>query len=93
MDQAQLEQLLVQLIREQHELSGNEKAEVTAATRPTKDLPGFDSMACVQATIAAAGELKKELDFTNVFIDGHKALSISEVAAERLLGSREQKAK
>lgn len=87
MTQAELEQRLIEIVREHHEASGEAPVEITAHTRPLKDLPGFDSVYCVQATLAAAGELDKELDFMNVFIDGHKSLTIAE-AAKRLLASK-----
>jgi hypothetical protein len=84
MSQTELEQLLIRLVREHQEASGYAPVEITPHTRPLEDVPGFDSVYCVQTTVAAAGKLHKNLDFLDAFIDGRKSLTIAE-AAKRLL--------
>jgi hypothetical protein len=45
--------------------SGNEKAKATAAARPTKHLPGFNSMACAQ-TAAPTTQRSPEMNSHNL---------------------------
>lgn len=85
MNKEEIEQMLINVVRELQELSGREMAEISVGTRPTEDIPGFDSLNCVEATIDAASRLGKEVNFNNIFFDDNKALSIQE-AAVRLLG-------
>lgn len=85
MNKAEIEQMLISVVRELQELSGREMAEISVGTRPAEDIPGFDSLNCVEATIDVAGRLGKDVGFNNVFFDDNKSLSIQEAAA-RLLG-------
>jgi len=85
MNKEEIEQMLISVVRELQELSGREMAEISVGTRPTEDIPGFDSLNCVEATIDAASRLGKEVNFNNVFFVDNKSLTIQEAAA-RLLG-------
>lgn len=85
MNKEEIEQMLISIVRELQELSGREMAEISVETRPAEDIPGFDSLNCVEATIDAASRLDKEVNFNNVFFDDNKSLSIEEAAA-RLWG-------
>lgn len=85
MNKEEIEQMLISIVRELQELSGREMTEISVRTRPIEDMPGFDSLNCVEATIDAAGRLGKEVNFNNVFFYDNKSLSIQE-AATRLLG-------
>lgn len=80
MKQAEIEQMLIGIVRDLQELSGREATEISAATRPIEDIPGFDSLNCVEATIDAASKLNREIKSINIFYEDDKALSIKEVA-------------
>jgi hypothetical protein len=80
MNKEEIEQMLISVVRELQELSGREMVNISVDTRPTEDIPGFDSLNCVEATIDAAGRISKEVKFNNVFFDGTKSLCIKEAA-------------
>lgn len=84
MNQTEMEQMLIGIVRDLQELSGREATEISAVTRPVEDIPGFDSLNCVEATIDAASKLNKEIKLNNIFFEDNKSLSIKE-AATRLL--------
>ena len=86
MNQTQIEKMLIDIVCNLQELSGREKVEVSAKTNPIEDVPGFDSLNCVEATIEATEHLNRNLDFNNVFFDDNKALTIQQ-AAVRLMNS------
>lgn len=86
MNQTQIEKMLIDIVCNLQELSGREKVEVSARTSPIEDVPGFDSLNCVEATIEATERLDRDLDFNNVFFENDKALTIQQ-AAVRLLSS------
>lgn len=76
---------LVQLHRSVQRDSGFDDAEsVTPSTCPLKDLKGFDSLLIPQLIRRAARELgcplKKGERVRNLYVDGRKKLSISEIA-------------
>ena len=85
MTKNEIEQLLIQIVCRLQDLSGRERVEVTLGTKPIHDMPGFDSLNGVEATIEIGDELHLEFDFNNVLVADDKALTI-EQAADRLLG-------
>jgi len=89
MKKKEIEQMLINVVRELQELSGRDMVEISTGTRPIEDVPGFDSLNCVEATIDAASRLGEEVNFNNVFFDGNKSLSIQE-AAVRLMGEMQK---
>lgn len=80
----EIEKILIDTVCEIQAISGRESVPVTATTRPMEDVPGFDSLNCVEATIDALGKLGIDADFNNVFADDNEALSIKQ-AAVRLM--------
>ena len=84
MKQDEIEGMLIAVVCELQELSGREAIPVSATTRPVLDMPGFDSLNGVEATIDALDRLKLDLDFNNVFVENDKALTIRQ-AASRLV--------
>lgn len=93
MNQSQIEKMLIDIVCNLQELSGREKVEVSAGTSPIDDVPGFDSLNCVEATIEATERLDRNLDFNNVFFDDNKALTIQQAAVRLLSGISKQPAK
>lgn len=93
MNQTEIEQMLIDIVCNLQELSGREKVEISAGTRPIEDVPGFDSLNCVEATIDAVDKLDKNLDFNNVFFDDNKALTIQQAAVRLLSCITKQPAK
>ena len=93
MSQTQIEKMLIDIVCNLQEISGREKVEVSAGTSPIEDVPGFDSLNCVEATIEATDRLDKNLDFDNVFFDDNKALTIQQAAVRLLSSITKQSAK
>jgi acyl carrier protein len=84
MTQTEMEQLLIDVVSNIQEVSGREKSGITIGSRPVLDVPGFDSLNGVEATVDALDRLALDLEFNNVFVDNEKALTIRQ-AAVRLL--------
>lgn len=85
MNQSEIEQMLIDIVCQLQETSGRVEIAVNLDTRPILDMPGFDSLNGVEATIEALDRLNLNLDFDNVFVDAEKTLTIQQAAA-RLLG-------
>ena len=51
MNQTELEEMLIEVVCRLQELSGREKVSVTSDTKPVLDMPGFDSLNGVEATV------------------------------------------
>jgi hypothetical protein len=90
--QSEVEKMLIDVVCEIQNLSGRTAVPVSGLTCPILDVPGFDSLNGVEATIEAIDRLNQELDYNNVFVDNDKALTIRE-AATRLLGCIQKKPK
>lgn len=93
MNQSQIEKMLIDIVCDLQELSGREKVDVTVGTNPIEDVPGFDSLNCVEATIEATGRLGRDLDFNNMFFENNKALTIQQAAIRLLNRMSNQSAK
>ena len=80
-----IEKLLIDVACDVQKMSGREVVNLTSESRPLLDMPGFDSLNGVEATVDALNRLKLDLDFIDIFVDEEKALTIRE-AATRILG-------
>jgi len=81
-----IENLLIEVASDLQKMSGREAVKLTSESSPLLDLPGFDSLNGVEATVDALSKLDLELDVINIFADDNKALTIRE-AATRILAS------
>lgn len=81
-----IEKLLIDVTCSLQEMSGREVVNLTSESSPLLDMPGFDSLNGVEATVDALSRLDLELDVINIFADDNKALTIRE-AANRILAS------
>ncbi len=81
-----LESLLIEVASNLQKMSGRETVSLTAESSPLLDMPGFDSLNGVEATVDVLSKLDLELDVINIFADDNKALTIRE-AAIRILGN------
>jgi acyl carrier protein len=86
MTPAEAQELLIRVVQTIQRLSGREEVDVTADTRPVTQMPGFDSLNGVEATMDISEELEIEFEFNDIFVDERKSLSIKE-AADRLLAA------
>ena len=86
MKQTDVEKMLIEIVSDLQKSSGREVVKVTPKTRPFVDMPDFDSLNGVEATVDILDKLGLDLSFNNVFAENDKALSISEAAA-RLMRS------
>jgi acyl carrier protein len=86
----ELQKRLIECLQEVQDLSGSEPTEITPDTCPIRDLPDFDSLRGVEATVYLSGKLKIKIEApqgeVNVFIskDGRRALRVREVV-DRIL--------
>lgn len=84
MNQSELEQILIDVVCQLQQTSGREATGVGIQSKPAVDVPGFDSLNAVEATVEVICRLNVDLEFNNVFVEGEKILTIQE-AATRLL--------
>lgn len=87
MGKTEIEILLITIVTNLQEISGREAIPVTRDTDPLEDLPDFDSLNGVEATVDAMEQLELDLDYNNVFVKDDGTLTIAE-AAERLFESQ-----
>jgi acyl carrier protein len=80
MDQNAVEHALIKIVCDLQKLSGRDEVPVSASTRPISDMPGFDSLNGVEATVDILDQLKIEADFNNVFAEEDRSLTIKEAA-------------
>lgn len=77
---------IISCITDLQKMSGEEEVTITGATCPIKDLPNFDSLKGLVATVFIASRLDLEIpsegEGTNIFVteDGKRACSVNEVA-------------
>ena len=86
MNQKDMEQILINIVCNIQKISGREEVPVTADTKPVLDIPGFDSLNGVEATVEVLDQLGIDLDFNNVFVEDDSALTIQQ-AATRLINA------
>lgn len=79
-----IENLLIEVACNLQKMSGREAVSLTSESSPLLDMPGFDSLNGVEATVDALSKLNLELDVVNIFADDNKTLTIRE-AATRIL--------
>lgn len=83
MTQLEIEKMLIAVVTEIQRISGRDIVPMSGKTKPVLDVPGFDSLNGVEATVDALDRLNLDLGFNNVFVESDKALTIQQ-AAERL---------
>ena len=81
MSNGEIERLLIDAVLAIQKMSGRKDVAMTASTRPLLDIPDFDSLNGVEATIETGGKLNFDIPFNNIFLNESKrALSIKEAA-------------
>ena len=83
MKAAEIEVLIIEIVKELQVGTGNTAQEITPATTPLSDLEFFDSLLAIETTLVLEERLKCKFAVDSVFPDKEtdKALSISEIAA------------
>ncbi len=87
MTREQAETAVIGVIAEIQEMSGRECPDLGGKTKPIGDVPGFDSLNALEATVAVEARLKMDVpNEANIFINdaGDTALSVREIA-DRLM--------
>lgn len=87
MTRKQAEAAVIGAIAEIQEMSGRECLDICEKTVPISDVPGFDSLNGLEATVEIAARLKMEIpNETNIFTNetGDRALSVCEIG-DRLM--------
>ena len=90
MDKQEVENLLIAVVTEIQKMSGRDYVEVTSDSKPLLDMPGFDSLNGVEATVDVLSKLNLELDIVSIFANDIEAISIGE-AAEIVISHMTQK--
>lgn len=80
MDRQEVENLLIDVVSEIQKISGRDYVEVTSSSKPLLDMPGFDSLNGVEATVEILSKLNLELDIVSIFANDVGAISIGEAA-------------
>jgi len=82
MTHAEIEQTLIDLLKELQTITGDATCEVTIATVPISDLGFFDSLLALETTVILEEKLGASWDQDSVFRekDTTKALSVREIA-------------
>ena len=85
MTKAEIEQTIVDLLKELQVTAGECACEVTAATVPLRDLSFFDSLLALETTVVLEEKLRASWDHDSVFTekDATRPLTVAEIA-ERL---------
>lgn len=74
--------VIVEVLQEIQSIGGRPATPVNENTRPISDLPQFDSLNGVEATVELSSRLGCDLPQVNAFIndEGNSALAVSEIA-------------
>jgi acyl carrier protein len=84
MDAAEVKSALIEVVKDIQISSGYDGSGVLGGVCPLKDLPGFDSMICVEAMSMLSSALGVAIsDDANIFVseNGKRLLTIDEAAA------------
>jgi acyl carrier protein len=75
-------QHVCEVLAEVQELGGYPAPTLTVESTPIGDLPGFDSLSSIEATVLLEQKLGRDLDSESVFIseDGKHALNVNQIA-------------
>jgi len=87
MDKQQIQQVLIEVLTEIQTNSGQPAIEIDEDTCPISDLPGFDSLTGIEATVELTHRLGHQMTYENIFVNSKwtRALRIREIA-DRLYG-------
>lgn len=82
MKQAEAVRAVTDVLTEIQRISGRETVEISSSSCPIGDLPGFDSLSGVEATVELSSRLGIDLAGVNAFANekGTRALRVSEIA-------------
>ncbi len=77
-----IEQIIIDVLNEIQIISGRETIPMSSATCAIGDLPGFDSLNGIEATLDISTKLGYDFDVDNLLVaeEGHRALTIGEIA-------------
>lgn len=77
-----VEQIIIEVLAEIQTISGRGLIPMCGTTCAIGDLPGFDSLNGIEATLEISTRLKYDFDVDNLLVDesGHCALTIREIA-------------
>ena len=81
MDRAVILEKVIEAVQQIQTVSGRAIGEIHSGTKPVEDTEGFDSMSGLEATMALAQSLGRDIQEDNLFVsgDGRRALSVAEV--------------
>ena len=81
MDTASIKSVVLDVLREVQEISGEEYVNVSTRDKPLSMLTGFDSLKGVEATVMIEERLKCEIERDSLFVsvDGRRATTLEEI--------------
>ena len=93
MNTSELQELIIQILTEIQAMSGRPPSDMAKGSRPIGDLPGFDSLNGLEATVELAHRLDCVIpEDINLFVSekGDRALRIHEISIrlQKLLSSK-----
>lgn len=82
MNLEQAQKVIIEVLGEIQTISGRILTPMSSTTCPVGDLPGFDSLNGIEATLQISEKLGYDFPSDNLLVDdtGHRALTISKVA-------------
>lgn len=82
MTRIEIEQTLIDLLKELQDVTGDSSCNVTTTTMPLRDLAFFDSLLALETTVTLEEKLGASWDQDSVFVDKESAvaLTVSEIA-------------
>lgn len=83
MNKSDVVRVVCEILAELQKISGREATQITGTTCPIGDLPDFDSLNGVEASVAIENRLGIQLAEVNIFVDqdGSRALTVLEIAS------------
>lgn len=93
MNPEQVQEAIIEVLGEIQTISGRILTPMNGTTCPIGDLPGFDSLNGIEATLQISEKFGYDFPLDNLLVDdtGHRALTIGEVV-ERVRQLMEAKA-
>ena len=83
MDATSIETIMLNVLRDVQEISGEDYVDIGPGDKPLGRLAGFDSLKGIEATVMVQGRLGRAIERDSLFVseDGRRATSLAEICA------------
>jgi acyl carrier protein len=84
MDRRQIQRVLIEVLNQIQTDGGHPLVDMNEDTCPLDEIPGFDSLTAIEATIELASRLGHEIPRENIFVnnEGKRILCIREISEQ-----------